>query len=137
MKKRALFLAAILMLVSGLHISISAQTTATWQGGKPGKPADWNCAGNWKEGRTPNEFSQVLIPSGMTYYPVLLDETTPIDALLIEGGASLTLHREASLVILGETGRFGGFLLLGKISNEGALEIKGTQLLGLANLNNH
>ena len=137
MKKTSLSLAALLMIVFSLHIPVSAQTSATWQGGKPGRPTDWNCPGNWKEGRPPNEFSQVLIPSCLVYYPVLEKEVEPIDALLIEGGASVTLQKGAVLIILCETGRFNGLILLGKINNEGALEIRNTQELSLVILNNH
>ena len=104
-----------------LQISASAQTTATWQGGTPGKSSDWNCHTNWKEGRIPDEFSQVIIPADRHTYPILKDEVQPIDALMLVGGASLTLEQGSFLTILGETGRFNGMTLLGKIYNEGTL----------------
>ena len=123
MKNLTLSIAATLTLILGLSISLSAQTTATWQGGKPGRTTDWNCAANWLEGKTPDEFTQVIIPSGADYYPVIKNEVEPIDALLMEGGTALTLQKGASLAILGETGRFGGITILGKIENNGTLEI--------------
>jgi hypothetical protein len=42
--------------------------------------------------------------------------------LLVEGGAELTLKKNASLIILGETGRYDGLTLLGNIRNDGKLE---------------
>lgn len=87
------FFVAVLTLACSQNHSLSAQSTSTWQGGKPGRTNDWNCPANWKEGRTPNEFSQVVIPSGRIYYPVVTSQTTPIDALLLEGGATLTLRK--------------------------------------------
>ncbi|MBL7827237.1 MAG: hypothetical protein JNJ57_11435 [Saprospiraceae bacterium] len=100
-----------------------SQTTATWQGGKPGRVNDWNCAANWKEGRVPNEFSQVIIPSGAPFSPVIKTEVDPIDALLMEGTTTLTIQNGVTLSILDETGRFGGTIILGKIKNDGIVNI--------------
>lgn len=113
---------AILVFILTINLPLFAQTTATWQGGKPGRTTDWNCAANWREGRAPDEFSQVIIPTGVIHYPVLKDEVETIDALLVEGGAELTLKKNASLIILGETGRYDGLTLLGNIRNDGKLE---------------
>ena len=120
--KKLSFISCAVLLFFSLQTSLFAQTTATWQGGKPGKVNDWNCGANWKEGKTPDEYSQVLIPSGRAFYPVVKGEVPPIDALFLEGGALLTLQKGANLCILGETGRWGGILLLGKIQNDGRLE---------------
>jgi len=121
MKNLTLSIATTLTLIIGLSLSLSAQTTATWQGGKPGRTTEWNCAANWREGRVPDEFSQVIIPTGVIHYPVLKAVET-IDALLVEGGSVLTIKKGASLVILGETGRYDGLTLLGNIWNDGKLE---------------
>jgi hypothetical protein len=123
MKNLTFSIASILPLIIGLSLSLSAQTTATWQGGKPGRTTEWNCAANWSKGRIPDEFTQVIIPAGAQYYPIIKNETTPIDALLMEGGAELTLHNGAILTVLGETGRFDGITIFGKITNNGTLEI--------------
>lgn len=106
-----------------LSISLIAQTTATWQGGKPGRSTEWDCAANWREGKVPDESSQVIIPSGMVHYPVLKDVKETIDALLLEGGAELTLKKGAWLTIRCETGRLDGITLLGKIRNDGNIEL--------------
>jgi hypothetical protein len=116
-------LSIILTLILAINFSLSAQTTATWKGGKAGRTTDWNCHANWSEGYIPDEFTQVIIPTGTHYYPVIADMVTPIDALLVEGGASLTIQSEAKLTVLGETGRLEGIIVFGQIQNNGTLEI--------------
>ena len=114
--------------------TIRAQTTATWIGGTPGKPCDWNTPYNWREGRVPDENAQVIIPSDRQYYPVIITEVPDIDALLIAGGARLKLESGASLSILGGSGRLEGLTVLGLIVNEGKLnaDITGTLQAGMS-----
>jgi hypothetical protein len=122
--RNAMSITATMMLLICVSMSLSAQTTATWKGGKPGRANDWNCAANWKEGRAPDDLSQVFIPAGVKYFPVINNNTVDtVDALLIEGGATLTLETDAYLVVLGETGRLDGIQLFGKIYNKGTIEI--------------
>lgn len=130
MSKTTLFIALSHFLFFGF--SISAQTTATWQGGKPGRTTDWNCSANWSEGRVPDEFTQVIIPTGAYCYPVIQSAPVPIDALLLEAGAKLTIQGGATLSILGETGIFDGVTLLGQIENNGTLEIGETVNVSIA-----
>jgi len=118
--KKSLF---SIILILSFSFSLSAQTSATWKGGKPGRTTDWNCPDNWTQGRVPDEFTQVIIPFGANYYPVIQSAPAPIDALLIEGGASLTIENGAKLTILCETGIFDGITALGKIWNDGTLNI--------------
>lgn len=54
--KKSLVVTVLLILI---NFSIYAQRTATWKGGQAGRSSDWNCATNWKEGRVPDEFSNV------------------------------------------------------------------------------
>jgi len=132
--KHVTFFAAVLMLLCSFNVSLSAQKTATWKGGKCGNPNDWNCDANWKEGKTPDEFSQVIIPSGRTFYPVIKDEVPPIDALLLESDAKLTLMEDARLDILNENGMHNSLILLGTCLNNGVLEVENENLyhLGLS-----
>jgi hypothetical protein len=118
--KKSLF---SVILILSFSFSLSAQIAATWKGGKPGRTTDWNCPDNWTQGRVPDEFTQVIIPFGASYYPVIQSAPAPIDALLIEGGASLTIREGAKLTILCETGIFDGITALGKIWNDGTLNI--------------
>ena len=128
MKKVIVSIAATFILA----VSISAQTTATWQGGKPGRTTDWNCAANWSEGRIPDEFTLAIIPAGVEYYPVIKKEVMSIDALLMEAGTSLTLQNGAFLKVLGETGRFDGLTIFGEIINNGTLQIGAISSTGVA-----
>ena len=118
--KKSLF---SIILILSFSFSLSAQTSATWKGGKPGRTTDWNCPDNWTQGRVPDEFTQVIIPFGANYYPVIQSAPAPIDALLIEGGASLTIQNGAKLTILCETDIFNGITVLGQIWNDGTLNI--------------
>ncbi len=116
----------------GISLTLSAQNIAVWQGGKPGRTTEWNCPANWSEGRVPDEFTQVIIPTGANYYPVIQYAPTPIDALMMEGGAKLTIQSGAKLAILGETGIFDGVTVLGQIENNGTLEIGEAVNVGVA-----
>lgn len=132
MKSIFLNIAASIVFLFDFRISLSAQTTATWQGGKPGRSTDWNCPANWREGKTPDEFTQVIIPAGTEYYPILKNEATPIDALLMEGGTELTLQNGSMLTVLGETGRFDSIIVFGKIINNGTLVIEKMSSINMA-----
>ena len=115
---------SLFILLISLSATLSAQTTTTWLGGTPGRTTDWNCAANWKENTVPDENSQVIIPADRLYYPVIKAEVDPIDALLVQSGAEITLTNTANLTILGETGRMEGMILLGNIENEGTLDLR-------------
>ncbi len=123
MRNLTLSIAATLILIFSTSAFLNAQTTATWKGGKPGRTTDWSCAENWKEGRIPNEFDQVIIPARAAFYPILNNTVEVVDALIVEGGATLTLHSNTTLTVLGDTGRFGGLTVLGIIRNDGILEV--------------
>jgi hypothetical protein len=102
--KNILFFAILL----GYSFSLHAQKTATWKGGTPGRPTEWNCATNWKEGRVPNEFSQVIIPdvSSSTFSnPVLSSGDVEIWSLQILSGATLNIGKSASLIATGQDSR--------------------------------
>ena len=123
MKTVKIIIPIVILLVS-ISSSLSAQTTSTWIGGTPGRATDWNCANNWKENNVPDENSQVIIPADRLYYPVLREEVDPIDALMVQSGAEITLTHSANLTILGSTGRMDGMMLFGNIENEGTLDLR-------------
>lgn len=90
-------------------LTAQAQKVATWKGGTPGRPSDWNCPTNWKEGRVPDEFSQVIIPeiSTSTFsYPVLDKGEVEVESLSCSPGARLTLKNKARVLVL-EPSNFG------------------------------
>ncbi len=115
-------LITIVSLFLSLQSSLDAQTTATWMGGTPGRAQDWNCPTNWREGRVPDEFSQVIIPADRYTYPVIRTAVDEIDALRVDGGSQLTLSAGGQLTVLGETGRLNGMSVFGHIQNDGILK---------------
>jgi hypothetical protein len=103
MKNAVFFFATVITLMFGSSATLCAQKITTWKGGTPGRPNEWNCPSNWKEGRVPNEFSQVLIPdvSSSTFHnPVLNEGEVEIWSLQILSGASLRIGKYASLFLL-------------------------------------
>lgn len=107
----------------------TSQTTATWMGGTPGMVSEWNCTTNWKEGRIPDENTQVIIPSDLIFYPVIKCEVPDIDALMITGGAKLTIQNGASLKVLGATRRLDVITVGGKIHIEGRLWVGSMEIM--------
>jgi len=98
--KKPIVLMLLLCLAQGYS---NAQKIATWKGGTPGRNTDWNCPGNWKEGRVPNEFSNVVIPDVSTWtfsYPVIRKGTVEISSLQCAPGAKLTLLGNAKVIEL-------------------------------------
>jgi len=92
-------------LIFAFNTGSFAQKIATWKGGTPGKPTDWHCPSNWKEGKLPNEFSQVIIPDVSTNgfsNPVLASGEVEIWSILIHSGASMQIGKNARLIALAQ-----------------------------------
>jgi len=105
MKSPALFFAPLLSAALIFTFSTTAlgQKVATGKGGTLGKPAEWNCPTNWKEGQLPNEFSQVIIPDVRTSTfnnPVLASGAVEVWSILIHSGTSLRIGKNARLIAL-------------------------------------
>jgi hypothetical protein len=103
MKNSMLISAATIILCFGFQVALSAQKTATWKGGTPGRVSDWNCATNWEEGRVPDEFSSVFIPDVSTStfnYPIIKNEVVEIASLQCAPAAKLTLLNHAEIIVL-------------------------------------
>lgn len=94
---------AIIALFSLISLSAQAQITAIWKGGTPGKTTDWNCPTNWREGRVPNEFSNVVIPDVSTStfsFPVIKQGIVEIASLQCASNARLTTLGNARVIYL-------------------------------------
>lgn len=94
---------AIFALLCLICVTVNAQKTATWKGGTPGKPTDWSCPTNWKEGRVPNEFSNVVIPDVSTStwaYPVIEEGVVEIFSLQCAPNARLDTRGNARVILL-------------------------------------
>lgn len=104
MKNAILFTVSTLILFFGLQTTAHAQKTATWKGGTPGRGNDWFCATNWKEGRVPNEFSDVIIPdvsSSTRQYPIIQQGEIEVNSLRCASSIRLFVSPKASLVVTG------------------------------------
>lgn len=101
--KNAKVLAFFFVLAFGHSFAASAQKTATWKGGTPGKNQEWNCPANWKEGRVPDEFSAVVIPDVSTSsqaYPHIRTGEVEVFSVNLQSGAEITLENHVRLIAL-------------------------------------
>ncbi len=108
MKNASFSFVALLIVLFGFQTSLSAQKTATWKGGTPGRSTDWNCPTNWKEGRVPDEFSAVIIPDVSTStfsYPMIQEGTVEIFSLECATNAKLNTYGNARVVVLNAAGK--------------------------------
>lgn len=99
--KNASIFAILFALIFIAQSTLSAQKTATWKGGTPGRSTDWMCASNWREGRLPNEFSAVIIPDVSTSsqsYPIIRNGEVEVFSVDVQSSAILTLNAGARLV---------------------------------------
>jgi len=78
-------------------------TNITWLGGSPSGHTDWQLPGNW-EGGVPISTSDVTIPGGLPYYPVLPNIAQTINSIQIQSGAVVNSTGTPGLTISGGTG---------------------------------
>lgn len=81
---------------------------------------DWNLSANWDCGTMPDNTTNVVIPSGLTNYPVLDSISPEINDLTLQSGATLLLNN-ATLKIKGTITTLGGTInaLDGKVECTG------------------
>ncbi len=93
----------LLALLTLFNLASKAQKIATWKGGQAGRPSDWYCPSNWKEGRVPNEFSAVYIPDVSTSscsYPIILEGVVEVSSFECAPSAHLILRGNARIIEL-------------------------------------
>jgi hypothetical protein len=81
-------------------LSASESPKFTWSGVAPGDETNWNNNLNWTGGVVPTDTSEVIIPAGCGYYPVLPD-TTAIRSIYIAIGAEVTAGAGSAMTITG------------------------------------
>jgi hypothetical protein len=97
-----------------------------WVGGTAGQTQNWNTASNWNDNTVPTGVTDVIISSGLTYYPILTGTGSCRD-LEISDGATVTVNPTGNFTI-------GRNLLAGQgtggtlIVNGGTCQINGTTL---------
>ena len=71
----------------------------TWTGATD---TDWATGSNWVNGIAPRSVDDILIPNGLTNYPVISSTTGGVgNDLTVEGAASLTISSGGSLILNG------------------------------------
>jgi hypothetical protein len=76
-------------------------TPGLWDGGTAGSETSWNTANNWNDGRVPTAGTDVIIPAGSAYYPLVTGSYTCLD-IEIKDGAQLTIQPGATMNITGD-----------------------------------
>ena len=72
----------------------------TWDGDR--EDWDWNNGLNWAAGSSPSDITHnVVIPSGLTHYPIISTSGEVCEDLLIENGASITIAANAQIDVHG------------------------------------
>ncbi len=90
-------------------ISDGGQTVdRLWTGG--GKSNLWTDIYNWSPNKLPDENSDIKIPAGKSYYPVITGTITMIN-LEIASGATVTLNAGADVSIAGNLTTNGGLII--------------------------
>jgi T5SS/PEP-CTERM-associated repeat protein len=75
-------------------------TPGLWIGGAASAPTDWNTAANWDDNRVPATSADIIIPNGLTYYPVT-SGTLTCDDMTIHDNGSFTLQPGSNLTVNG------------------------------------
>jgi hypothetical protein len=90
---------------------------ASWTGAIS---TDWHVAGNWLDGTVPTIITNIIIPPGLTNYPILNADTGSVQNIVIQTNASLTVTN-AILQISGSISNSGTFDL-----SDGTIEMNGS-----------
>lgn len=76
-------------------------TPGLWNGGTAGSPTDWNTANNWDDGRVPTASTNVVIPEGVTFYPVAAGNYACND-MTIQDNSTMTIQPGANITVNGD-----------------------------------
>lgn len=90
--------------ISSSVATLTVRKSYTWLGIN----TNWNDTNNWCSG-IPDSSSDVTIPSGLTYYPVIASDIGNSRDITIETGASLTVKNDGTLKIAGNIYNSGNF----------------------------
>lgn len=72
-----------------------------WVGGTPGQEQNWGTASNWDDNTVPTATTNVIIPTGRTYYPSVAG-THSCNDLDIQDGALVTVNSTGNLTLNGK-----------------------------------
>ncbi len=100
-----------IVATEAIYPYIPTTTPGLWRGNVS---TDWNLAGNWDDNNIPIPTTNVLIPAGLTNYPVVGSTSQAnCNNLTIDAGASLTLASDAAGT--------GSLIIDGTLTNNGTI----------------
>jgi len=111
--KALAFSTLIFIIYSNINSTFAA--TKTWLGGTS---TNWGTASNWSGGTLPGEADDIIIPSGCTYYPIILNNRKA-KSITVNSGGSITFQAGTFTVDGGAVSNSGTLLV-----NGGTLDIK-------------
>jgi hypothetical protein len=107
-------------------ITINNQSTnqvLQWTGATD---SDWGTAINWSNNVVPTTNSNVLIPGGLTRYPII-NNTAVASNITISPATSLIVNSQGNLTVEDDLIQNGSFVINSDVSSNGSLILKGTQ----------
>jgi len=110
-------------------------TNITWLGGSPSGHTDWQLPGNW-QGGVPISTSDVTIPGGVLYYPVLPSIAQTINSIQIQSGAVVNSTGTPILTIAGGSGAWQSEGIFNPGSSTVIFTNSATSINGSTNFNN-
>ena len=110
-------------------LTVSADIV-TWQGTTN---SDWDTGSNWDVGSEPSLSDDVVIPSGLTNYPLITSTGNIVQSVDIKSGAaSLSIAIAGELTLQDATGT--GLVSEGNLTIDGTLNIINATFSGLSNI---
>ena len=94
----------------------------------------WNDAANWCGG-IPSLNKSVVIPDGLSFYPIITDTNSVTRSLLINSGGSVTVNSGAKIKIHGDLINNGNFINNGSLSFAGNASMQNFTVMPGGNIN--
>ena len=79
---------------ANVDILVETTTAGLWVGGIS---TNWHTSGNWSDNNVPTSATEVVIPSGTTYSPLISTADAYAKSLHVESGATLTFNNGRDL----------------------------------------
>ncbi|MEM6965966.1 MAG: hypothetical protein AAF573_14460 [Bacteroidota bacterium] len=136
------FAIRVVITILSFWLLVANTTVAqnSWLGGTPGAETEWNNPKNWSENRVPDWRDDVVIIGNVSsqsgHFPKVTEKTPEISHLRLDGGATLTIEKEGSLIVNGANTHNYGIVNVGTLVNYGFVSIENTALPALENLEN-
>ncbi|MGL4985508.1 MAG: hypothetical protein ACRC5H_00015, partial [Treponemataceae bacterium] len=101
----------------------------TWAGGHPGNPSDWHTKQNWNPPAVPDFGASVIIPDGLTDYPILNADVNIFYDDGATGSGSIVINKNATM-------NANGYNITAKsTTNAGSVFLKGNEVISATKIN--